>query len=495
MRCDWSQQLSERLPPEQRTPRGFVRALFLPIHTHLCVLAFLLFWYFQRQYVASVEHVVVAGALMSGIFAGVRAALLLWLRDLRKAALAATLLCLVLLFFDDFRGSLAEFGRFLHIPYNNRLRYDLPLFFLLFGASIAWVVRTRLPLLRVCQATEAFSFVLVVMILAQILAFNRQPPAKSRTPSIGQLTATPNSTNARPDIYLIIADSRTSSAALSRYWNYSDSSFTSELKRLGFQCVSNATSEYSGTMFCISTLLNMEPPMVPTNVHPKGIASYLAPSIRNSRVVDFLSRKGYEIVNLSLFELQEQPRFYGYFREGAYASIFAATLPGSLWRDQFNGGHIRTVNKALLSELDRLPTKDSGSPKFVYAHVMLPHSPYLYDRHGQLQTSVLFFDNKENPRAYLEQLIYADGLLLETVRSILAKSKTPPIIIIRGDHGFRYLPPPDGEGEACQAFFAAYFPEGGSVGLPTNINHAVVFRDVLNRYFGTRIPLESVPSN
>jgi hypothetical protein len=92
-------------------------------------------------------------------------------------------------------------------------------------------------------------------------------------------------------------------------------------------------------------------------------------------------------------------------------------------------------------------------------------------------------------------LIYADGLLLETVRSILAKSKTPPIIIIRGDHGFRYLPPPDGEGEACQAFFAAYFPEGGSVGLPTNINHAVVFRDVLNRYFGTRIPLESVLSN
>ena len=196
MRGDWSQRLSERLPPEQQTPRGFVRALFLPIHTHLFVLAFLLFWYFQRQYVASMHHVVVAGALMSGIFVCLRVAILPWLGNLHKAALAASILCIFLLFFNDLRKALNEIFQVLHFPLTGRLRYDLPLLSLLFGAAIAWVVRTRRPLARVSQALDGSSFVLACMVATQILIFKPLPQQNSRTPELRNLSQIPVSTKA-----------------------------------------------------------------------------------------------------------------------------------------------------------------------------------------------------------------------------------------------------------------------------------------------------------
>jgi hypothetical protein len=240
----------------------------------------------------------------------------------------------------------------------------------------------------------------------------------------------------------------------------------------------------------------MEAPLFPPHLQPHRELSYLARSIRDSRLGDFLTRQGFEIVNLSLFDLQDRPRFYAHLDEGAsYFFIFTATLPGTLWRDHFNSGHLKQLNENLFSELTQLPARASGRPRFVYAHLMMPHYPYLYDRHGNLKSPVRSPNEIEDPAAFLEQLIYTDQLILQTVKTILAKSSTPPIIIIRGDHGFRFLKPPDRANEAHQLFSAAYFPEGGSAGLPANPSHSMVFRDVLNRYFGTSIPLENGPAN
>ena len=487
---EWLKRCYRRLPADQQSLRGFGRALFLPIHTHLLVLAFLLFWYLQRQYVASFHHVVLSGALISGIFTATRILLLARLGNLHKAALVASLLCVLVLFFNDLRGALAESFQALHIPLQSRLRYDLVLFGLLFGTAITWVARTRRSLVQVTQAAEVFSLVLVCLVGIQILDFTPLAPAKSPVSSLESLNDLPTSTKPPRDIYLILVDSRTSSSALKRYWNYDDTGFTSELQRLGFQCPQNATSEYFTTPHCISTLLNMETPRVPTNLQPKGIVSYLARSIRDSRVAGFLDHQGYEIVNLSLFDLLDQPRFYAFFEKGSYFSIFASTLPGVLWRDYLNHAYLKGANEKILSELARLPTRFAGRPRFVYAHLMMPHDPYLYDSHGQTKPMALVLSNKMDSHAYLEQLIYTDQLILKTVRSILSQSKTPPIILVRGDHGFRHLPPPDRDAEEREAFFAAYFPDNRSLDWPANVSHAMVFRDILNRYFGTSIPLE-----
>lgn len=493
---EWLVRTRQRLPAEQQNLRGFCRALLLPFHTYLFVLSFLLFWFYHRQYVASIHHVIVAGALISGIFVGVRGVLLPWLGDLHKAAAVASLLCLLLLFYNDLRQAVAEAGHALHLSVAGRLRFDLGLLCLLFGAAAFWVVRTCRPLARASQALDVFSCTLVAMIAAQILLFKPAPPAISRVPELANLSQIPVSTNTARDIYLLVADSRTSSAALNRYWNYDDSSFTSALKQLGFRCDPNATSRYSSTPQCISTLLNMEAPLFPPRLQPQRELSYLARSIRDSRVGDFLTRQGYEIVNLSLFDLQDQPRYYAHLDEGAsYSFIFTATLPGTLWRDHLNRGHLKQLNEDLISELTQLPARASGRPRFVYAHLMMPHYPYLYDRHGNLKPPVHSPNEIEDPAAFLEQLIYTDQLILQTVKTILAKSRIPPVIIIRGDHGFRFLKPPDRANEAHQLFSAAYFPEGGPAGLPANPSHSMVFRDVLNRYFGTSIPLENGATN
>ncbi len=253
--------------------------------------------------------------------------------------------------------------------------------------------------------------------------------------------------------------------------------------------VPDSTSEHTATSQCISTLLNMETPALPSNLHPRGIVSYLARSIRNSRVPEFLSAQGYDIVDLSLFDLGDQHRFYAFFEKGSYFSIFAMTLPGVVWRNYLNHGYLKRANERVLAELNRLPTCPSPQQRFVYAHLMMPHDPYLYDRHGQFKPSALILSDKEDSHAYLEQLIHTDQLILNTVRNILAQSKVPPIILVRSDHGFRYLPPPNGQTEAMQTFFAAYLPGGGATNLLSGAGHAVVFREIFNRYFGTQIPL------
>jgi hypothetical protein len=467
----------------------------IPWHTHGLILAFLLFWYFNRQYIASITHLLIAGALISGLFAGLRAALLPWLQSLHKAAMVTSLLCLFLLFFEDLRGALAECLRTLNFPNESRVRIALPLFAILFGAGIVWVARTRRSLARASQAMDLCSAVLAGMVLAQIFLFKPGPPASSRYPELNNLSGLPVSTNARRDIYLIVADSRTSSAALKRYWNYDDASFTSELHRLGFQCAPDSRSEYSSTLQCISTLMNMEKPEVPSDLRTKRMESYLARTIRDSRVPAFLARQGYEIINLSLFDLADQPRFYTYFDEGSYYSIFTATLPGNIWRNQLNRSYFREANERVFGELSRLPGQSSDRPRFVYAHLMMPHSPYYYDRHGQQRELDMAFSEEETPHAYLEQLIYADQLILQTVRTILSDSQTPPVILLRGDHGFRSLPAPDRDDESRATFFAAYLPGSNGECIPSNVTHAVVFRDVLNRYFGTGIPLESGSAN
>lgn len=93
---------------------------------------------------------------------------------------------------------------------------------------------------------------------------------------------------------------------------------------------------------------------------------------------------------------------------------------------------------------------------------------------------------KYNKDDYLEQLIYANQLVTNVVADILAKSKTPPIIVLQGDHGFRYLPGTNQTNEAMTILSAYHLPGAQPGWVYEGITPVNSFRMIFNHYFGTQ---------
>ena len=91
----------------------------------------------------------------------------------------------------------------------------------------------------------------------------------------------------------------------------------------------------------------------------------------------------------------------------------------------------------------KLAEQKTSLPKFVYAHLMMPHYPYYFDKNGKEQPyEKLLEGNQSNKEAYIEYLQYSNKKLLELIRHILQTSASPPIIVLAGDHGFRHFKKP-----------------------------------------------------
>jgi len=83
-----------------------------------------------------------------------------------------------------------------------------------------------------------------------------------------------------------------------------------------------------------------------------------------------------------------------------------------------------------LEKISVIPEEIPG-PKFVYAHIIFPHPPFVVDADGSpLQNSPI-----DELSAYANQIDYLDRRLLEIVDTLIEKSNPDPVIVIQGDHG------------------------------------------------------------
>ena len=98
-------------------------------------------------------------------------------------------------------------------------------------------------------------------------------------------------------------------------------------------------------------------------------------------------------------------------------------------------------------------------------------------------------------KGYREQIIFANKEILEDIDAILAKSKTPPIILLMGDHGpasmFQFdIDQPGCVWERTSNLYALLLPGHQNDGtLYSTISPVNTFRVIFNTYFGTNLPL------
>jgi hypothetical protein len=124
--------------------------------------------------------------------------------------------------------------------------------------------------------------------------------------------------------------------------------------------------------------------------------------------------------------------------------------------------------------LEELPQTDS--PKFVYAHFVAPHFPYVVAPDGSFKYT------PGNAPGYPNEITYVDQRVLEVISKLIKDSKVPPIIILQSDHGLAV--------EVRNANLMAYYmPNGGDKDLYSTITPVNSFRIVFNQYFGANYPL------
>jgi hypothetical protein len=148
------------------------------------------------------------------------------------------------------------------------------------------------------------------------------------------------------------------------------------------------------------------------------------------------------------------------------------------WFDTFNEMKAQRV-RMVLDHLRLFPQMDG--PKFVYAHVMVPHPPHVFNSDGtvNLYSSK---DRKEKKIEFQIQLDYINPQIVEIVRNIIDNSDPKPIIILEGDHGLFNF-------ERTSNLNALYFPQSGDEIFYPQISLVNTFRLLFNEYYGTDFPL------
>jgi membrane-anchored protein YejM (alkaline phosphatase superfamily) len=159
----------------------------------------------------------------------------------------------------------------------------------------------------------------------------------------------------------------------------------------------------------------------------------------------------------------------------------------------------------ILYSFDRLADFSvEGGPVFVFAHILAPHSPFVFEVDRRLAPD----DDKwtlRNPASgeearwrhrvsYSNQVKYVSLKIQQVLERMFSKPHRPAVIILQSDHGSRInslnetLKGTDLR-ERLSILNAIYLPETDYSGLYPDITPVNTFRFILNRYFGAKLEL------
>jgi hypothetical protein len=414
-------------------------------------------------------------------------------------------------------------------------------FIIFLGYASYWAIRKLNQPISLSNFLNVVSAILIIFPIVRIWWFSEHAQSilklqnqymaaqkQSMDATIAGIPETASTGSDRPDIYYIILDAHTRSDVLQQYFHYDNTPFVSALTARGFYVASQSRANYTTTEYSIASSLNMEhlfamPEYLSqenTSADETAVSHVAANLIAENGLMRFFRRQGYTIVN---FES-------GFFKTQIANADVQITLPddaqgnngaellfgivlldstfGKFFFQNFGQDFpplqavFRTHRQRILNTLDHLPDYANREGNyFVFAHIVCPHTPYVFGAHGETVVNkdpFTLLDNhpgqEENIPLYTDQVQYLDGRILEVVSSILQRSTTPPIIIIQGDHSSRVYkgeqPVGDDLFNSQVPILNAYFlPQAGNRDLYPSITPVNSFRIILNQYFNATLPM------
>ncbi len=316
------------------------------------------------------------------------------------------------------------------------------------------------------------------------------------------------------DIYYLVFDRYGSTDSLRDVFGFDNSYFTDRLEQRGFYVAHDSRANLLRTASSLASSLNLR--------YLDDLAERYGPDtgnmlpvyemLQDHAVGRILRDRGYEYVHIGAWWDPTQDNRHadvnlGYGRRSDFFNALRGTTVFAEWgrpparkfaekgrRDHYEGGldQFRQIRAAAARP----------GPTFTFAHVLLPHEPFVFDREGRYLT--LAEDaQRGRTRNFTEQLEYTNKLIDDLLDDLLdVPEEQRPIIVVTADEGphpvrfkageagFDWTKATDAElGEKFRILNAFLLPGVEDPPLYPSISPVNNWRMLFNTYFGADLPL------
>jgi hypothetical protein len=439
----------------------------------------------------------------------------LFLGKSHKSAIIAALV--IVLFFSYghlhlFLEEMPIFGKDL-----ARIRFLVPLFAVLLTAGSWFILRSKRDLSPLVKTLTIISAVALLLPLSQIGIYliqeQRRPSLAFESEDQEKLSALQPSDSA-PDIYYIILDGYSRADILDTF-DYDNTAFIQELETLGFYDAKCSQANYSWTLPSLTSTFNMQSLDDGKGQHGVDIDEEdLYAMLDHNLVRSTLENLGYTVIafenGFDWLHWYDADQYFSPVgdEEGTlrlklgmngFELLFLETTAARLILDtnildakSTAGGMLTNAREIhrqrVLFTLETLPLllQETAPPRFVYAHIVSPHDPYLFSPDGEWLNK----DPENTLQAYLDQTTYLNTQIIPMVENIQQNANRPTVIILQGDHGAPINWPEGKESYKLGILNAIYASEDSFLDqLYPDLSPINTFRMIFNYFFDAGLNL------
>jgi hypothetical protein len=433
------------------------------------------------------------------------------LRHWHRAGLATFAVQVALFSYGHIYGVLKNAQVFGILLGRHRLLAPLTLFLL--AVALFWVIRRLKSPERLTSSLNLLTFFILILPAYQVTAFQVETALAADGPNTAAETQTGAVDAGQPDIYYIVLDAYPRHDDMLDYFEQDNQGFIDELSARGFQVATCSQSNYAKTKMSLASTLDMqyldpelEPELIKGDDSPNWVT--IGSRIRRGEFRKLAEAFGYTTVayetgffwtewdNADIFIKRDQAsgatigqlqtfgqisEFEALFLKTTFALAItdSTTLFGTTLSDSLDRTPRRNKYERVQFIFDTFETTVSiPGPKFVFVHLLSPHTPYVFNADGDFLTQAT-----ADRSAFRSEVQYLNQSVLETVDLIRTRSKRPAVIVLQGDHGGPGTQPLAIRMNILNAY---YFPEN-DVHVPAQITPVNSFRLIADTYLGTSL--------
>jgi hypothetical protein len=320
----------------------------------------------------------------------------------------------------------------------------------------------RLPGLNIFLSVVATALVVMnfVGIAPMLFAASKEPHFCLGTELQEVSTRKIRKQKEHPDIFYIVLDAFGRDDVLQEMYGVDSAEFIAGLEARGFYVARESRSNYCQTSLSLGATLNISylDSVARRLQHKKAIERLaLRNVVRKNQLMRFLREVGYEVdtyssgysgAEFSGVDRDFKPFFV--LSEFDQLVLTQSPIPAILNLSPVQGinnlqfeSHRKRV-RYTLRHLGEEQGKRARKPRFVFAHVLSPHPPFLFDRDGNAVTPAGEYriwdgshyrgTHAEYQAGYRGQVEFMQRAILNTLDRII-ENHPEAVIVLQGDHG------------------------------------------------------------
>jgi len=488
----------------------------VPLHPLLFALWPVLFVYAENQQYVRISQTWSALLAIIGSTIMLFLILVAILRNSMKAGAVLSLL-LVLFFSYGHVFSLLWPDLAAYVPTTESLVLMI-VWALAFAAGCAVIFRVRDHWLETTKVLNVVALGLVMVSLFNIGLFEMGKRVSQRHDAelleISSSGSLPE--DLFPDIYYIILDAYARGDILEEMYDYDNSEFLSFLEGHGFYITERSRANYAQTDLSLASSLNSSylDELVSIIGPERDDRRPLTDAIQDNGVIRFLRDRGYTIVGVpsgyhatDLRQVDVRLEMGRAWNEIEVRLLCSTPIPWLAIRENVFDPFAMHRQKVLFTLDHIVGSTDLAGPRFVFAHVLAPHGPFVFDANGNpidppeqfdLRDGVQFDEqgraSEEDKQGYVDQLVFVSNKIRAVIEDLITQSSRPTIVILQSDHGPSWPLDLEDPGisslrQRLSILNAYLFPDRDYHNLHQEITPVNTFRVIFNQYLGTDLEL------